>query len=87
MSDIFEKQKICYSLIAALRKYNKIAFTNILLKKFLEKSNQGEVNYLIKFVFNNITTNDSSWEDYALALVIGIWSYGGEHVEGRTEEE
>ena len=78
---IEEKQKICYNLIAALRKENRIAFTNNLLKKFLEKSDRGEVNYLIKFVFDNITTNDSSWEDYALALVIGIWSYGGEHVE------
>jgi len=72
-----DRQKICYSLMAALKRRNRIAFTNILLKKFLEKSGLKEILYLNRFVFDKVTMKDASWENYALALVIGIWSFGG----------
>ena len=63
--------------MAALKRRNRIAFTNILLKKFLEKSGLKEILYLNRFVFDKVTMKDASWENYALALVIGIWSFGG----------
>ncbi len=82
-----EKQNLCYSLMAALKRRNRIAFTNILLKKFLRNTEKKEILYLTNFIFNRITTNDISWENYALALVVGIWSYGGEKVGESVAEE
>jgi len=81
-----ERLQICYSLLSALKKKNRIAFANILLKKFLEKTENEEVLRLNKFVFENIISNDISWENYALALVIGILSFGGGDVGEEPEE-
>ncbi len=81
-----DRQKTCYSLMAALKRRNRIAFTNILLKRFLEKSGLKEISYLYRFVFENIVSNDTSWENYALALVIGILSFGG-GVSGEESED
>ena len=81
-----ERRQIYYSLISALKKKNRIAFVNILLKKFLEKAGNKEVSRLNRFVFENIIPNDISWENYALALVIGILSFGGGYVEEEPED-
>jgi len=81
-----ERRQICYSLISALKKKNRIAFVNILFKKFLEKAGNEEVSRLNRFVFENIIPNDISWENYALALVIGILSFGGGYVEEEPED-
>ena len=79
-----ERQKLCYSLVSALKRKNRIAFVNALLKKLLEKSGYGMISQLTRFIFENIVSNDISWENYALALVIGILS-GGEVVGDESE--
>ncbi len=81
-----ERRQICYSLISSLKKRNRITFVNILLKKFVEKAGNKETSRLTRFVFENIVTNDLSWEDYALALIVGILSFGGEAGEGEESE-
>ena len=81
-----ERRQVCYSLISALKKKNRIAFANILLKKFLEKTENKKVLQLNRFVFKNIILNDISWENYALALVIGILGFGGGDVGEEPEE-
>jgi len=81
-----ERSQICYSLLSALKKRNRIAFANVLLKKFLEKAGSKEVSWLNRFVFENIVSNDISWENYALALVIGILSFGGGNGGEESEE-
>ena len=81
-----ERIKFSYSLMSTLKKRNRIAFVNILLKKFLENNGEKkEVAYLNKFIFKNIISNDISWENYALALIIGILSFGGD-ISGRESE-
>jgi len=81
-----ERMKFSYSLMSALKKRNRITFINILLKKFLENSGEKEISYLNKFVFENIVSNDISWENYALALIVGILSFGGD-VSGDKSNE
>ena len=81
-----ERRQIGYSLLSALKKKNRIAFANILLKKFLEKAGNEEVSRLNRFVFEDIISNDTSWENYALALVIGILSFGGGSVGEEPKE-
>jgi len=81
-----ERRQISYTLVSALKKRNRIALVNTLLKKFLENAGSEEVLQLSKFVFENIVSNDDSWENYALALVIGILS-GGEVESDESESE
>ena len=82
-----ERRQISYTLVSALKKRNRIAFVNTLLKKFLENAGSKEVLQLNRFVFENIVSNDVSWENYALALVIGILSGGEvESDEFKSEE-
>ncbi len=81
-----ERRQISYSLLSALKKKNRIVFANILLKKFLEKAGNEEVSRLNRFVFEDIISNDTSWENYALALVIGILSFGGGSVGEEPKE-
>ena len=81
-----ERRQISYTLVSALKKRNRIAFVNTLLKKFLENAGSKEVLQLNRFVFENIVSNDVSWENYALALVIGILS-GGEVESDESESE
>ncbi len=81
-----ERRQICYSLVSALKKKNRIAFVNTLLKKFLEIAGSEDVSQLNRFVFENIVSNDDSWENYGLALVIGILSFGGEDSGEESEE-
>ena len=81
-----EKRQICYSLVSALKKKNRIAFVNTLLKKFLEKAGTQGVLRLNRLIFENIVSNDDSWENYGLALVIGILSFGGVSSGEESEE-
>ncbi len=81
-----EKRKICYNLVSTLKKRNKIAFLNTLLKKFLENAGRDEVSHLNRFVFENIVSNDISWKNYALALVVGILSFRDVGGEDESEE-
>jgi len=74
-----EREKIAYPLISVIRKGDKYAFSNILLKAFLNKSNRDPkaISYLNKYLFYNIIPNEINWGNYALAIVTGL-VYGGD---------
>jgi len=82
-----EKSKLVYPLFSALKKKNRISFVNTLLKKFTELSKKENLSPLIKFIFENIISNDVSWENYALALIIGILTSRGGENGGEIHEE
>jgi len=82
-----EKSKLAYPLFSALKKKNRISFVNTLLKKFTELSKKENLSSLIKFIFENIISNDVSWENYALALIIGILTSRGGENGGEIHEE
>ena len=82
-----EKSKLAYPLFSALKKKNRISFVNTLLKKFTELSKKENLSSLIKFIFEKIISNDVSWENYALALIIGILTSRGGEDGGEIQEE
>lgn len=71
------KEKITYRIIAAIKKQNKQAFVNIILKALLEQSkidpkNVKSIKYLNSYIFSNVVQNEDNWENYALALLVGF---------------
>jgi DNA mismatch repair ATPase MutS len=85
-SDIFsekEKSNDIHLLSSALKKKNKIAFVNILLKNFLQKGKQyrESINHLVKYIFQNIVNNNTNWENYALIAIIGLIAGGSDDNE------
>ncbi|MCD6483140.1 MAG: hypothetical protein J7K83_02630, partial [Candidatus Aenigmarchaeota archaeon] len=84
-NDLDEGERMASRLLSTIRKRNKYAFTNILLKSFIGKTEkQKEVRNLNRYLFYRIVSNDINWENYALAIVIGL-TYGG--VESGEFEE
>ncbi len=84
-NDPKEREKTASRLLSTIRKRNKYAFTNILLKSFIGKTEkQKEIRNLNKYLFEKIISNDINWENYAFVIVIGL-IYGG--VENGESEE
>ena len=71
------ENNIIYPLFSALRKHNRNAFVNILLKTLLQANNKDSASRVNSYIFRRILTNDESWEDFALALIIGLAGGGG----------
>ncbi len=88
--DCKERERIASRLLSTIRKRNKYAFTNILLKSFIGRFKIHEIEELNKYLFDKIVSNDINWENYALAIVVGLvygGVEGGEYEnEGKTEE-
>ncbi|QDA31026.1 hypothetical protein FH039_04630 [Thermococcus indicus] len=59
-------------LFSALRRHNRNAFVNTLLKALLKANDKQAVALINSYLFKHVLNNDSSWEDFALALVIGL---------------
>lgn len=68
------KDKIIHRLITSIKKQNKHAFMNIILKALLEerKKDPKIVKYLNDYLFNNIIQNETNWQNYALAILVGL---------------
>ncbi len=71
------KEKTAYRLIAAIKRQNKHAFVNIILKALLEQSKIDpkkvkSIKDLNGYIFSNVVQNEDNWENYALALLIGF---------------
>lgn len=79
-------KNIAYLLLSAIRRHNRNAFVNILLKALLHAKSRDNVASLNSYIFRRILTNDSSWENFALAVVIGLMG-GGENVTSKREDE
>jgi len=84
-NDLKERERAASKLLSTIKKRNKYAFTNALLKSFIGKTEkQKDVRNLNRYLFDRIVSNDINWENYALAIVIGL-IYGG--VENGEFEE
>ena len=80
-----ERERTASRLLSTIRKRDKYAFTNALLKSFIGKTEkQKEIRNLNRYLFEKIVSNDANWENYALTIVIGL-IYGG--VESGESEE
>ncbi|NMC68192.1 MAG: hypothetical protein GYA61_08210, partial [Spirochaetales bacterium] len=69
-----KKDKIIHKLISTMKRQNKHAFVNILLKTFieLEQKDPKLVKHLNNYIFNNIVQNEEIWQNYALAMIVGL---------------
>ena len=72
-------KNLIHPLFSALRRHNRNAFVNILLKALLQAKSRDKVTTINNYIFRRILNNDASWEDFALALVVGFVG-GGEDV-------
>ena len=79
---------LIHLLFSALRRHNRNAFVNILLKALLQAKSKDKVTMINNYLFRRVLNNDTSWEDFALALVVGLVG-GGEDVGsgGDVEED
>ena len=59
-------------LFSALRRHNRNTFVNTLLKALLKANDKQAVTIINSYLFKHVLNNDSSWKDFALALVIGL---------------
>ncbi len=65
-------KNLVYSLFSALRRHNRNAFVNAIIKALLQSKSKDKVALITSYLFKHVLNNDSSWEDFALALVIGL---------------
>ena len=77
LSQEISGKNLVYPLLSALRKHNRNAFVNILLKALLQSKDKASVSAINSYLFRHVLTNDESWEDFALALIIGLAGGGG----------
>ena len=80
-----ERERTASKLLSTIRKRNKYAFTNILLKSLIGRDERQEIRFLNRYLFEKIVLNNINWENYALAIVIGLVYGGGESGEGEAE--
>ncbi|WP_048147940.1 hypothetical protein [Palaeococcus ferrophilus] len=79
-------KNIVYPLFSAVRKHNRNAFVNILLRALLQAGDKNAVSRINSYIFRHILNNDTSWGNFALALVIGL-AGGGADVGSTGESE
>ncbi|AIU70029.1 hypothetical protein TEU_06650 [Thermococcus eurythermalis] len=76
-------KNLIHPLFSALRRHNRDAFVNTLLKALLQAKSRDKVAIINSYLFRRVLNNDSSWEDFALALVIGLVGGGGDASSGQ----
>ncbi len=76
-------RNLIYTLFSALRRHNRNAFVNTLLKALLQAKSRDKVAIINSYLFRRVLNNDSSWEEFALALVIGLVGGGGDASSGQ----
>lgn len=69
-----KKDKILQKLISTIKKQNKTAFVNVILKAMVEekKKDPTRVKHITNYLFNNVLRNEFSWQNYALAITFGF---------------
>jgi len=72
-------KNLIHPLFSALRRHNRNAFVNTLLKALLQAKSKDKVTTINNYLFRRILNNDNSWEDFALPLIVGLIG-GGEDV-------
>ena len=78
---------LVHPLFSALRRHDKNAFVNILLKALLQAKSKDKVTTINNYLFRRVLNNDTSWEDFALALVVGLVGGGEDVGSGEDVEE
>lgn len=76
ISESINEKNLVHPLFSAVRRHNRNAFVNILLRALLQVGNKNNASLINSYIFRRILNNDSSWEDFALALVIGLTGGG-----------
>ncbi len=76
-------KNLIHPLFSALRRHNRNAFVNTLLKALLQAKSRDKVAIINSYLFRRVLNNDSSWEEFALALVIGLVGGGGDASSGQ----
>ena len=66
-----DERNIAPELFSALRKKNKNAFVNIVLKNIIGKKGK-EIERMTDYLFKNILNNENLWERYAMAIIVGL---------------
>jgi len=79
ISGSVNRKNLVYPLLSAIRRHNRNAFVNTLLKALLQSKDKNKATMINNYLFRRILSNDESWEDFALALIIGLIG-GGEDV-------
>lgn len=87
LSSEIDGKNLIHPLFSALRKHNRNAFVNNLLKALLQVKNKNIVVAINSYLFKHILTNDDSWEDFALALIVGLAGGGGNVEPGEIVED
>ncbi|MDK2954466.1 MAG: hypothetical protein PWP49_533 [Thermococcaceae archaeon] len=86
LSSEINGENLIHPLFSALRKRNRNAFVNILLKAFLQAKQKDKVATINNYMFKHILNKDYSWENFALALVIGLVGGGGSEPPSNESE-
>ncbi|WP_424355918.1 hypothetical protein [Methanobacterium sp. MBAC-LM] len=71
------RDKFVHRLVTTIKKRNKHAFVNIIIKALLEQSkidpkHSKTIKYINEYIFSNLVQNEDNWENYALALLVGF---------------
>ncbi len=74
--EITENKNFVFELFTPLKKRDRKIFVNTVLKNLI---NKGESKEIVHYLFENILSNDETWEYYALPMVIGLIPRGGEN--------
>ena len=80
-------RNLIYTLFSALRRHNRNAFVNTLLKALLQVKSKDKVAMINSYLFRRVLTNDASWEDFALSLIVGLVGGGEYGGSGQESEE
>jgi len=78
---------LIHPLFSALRRHDRNAFVNTLLKALLQAKSKDKVTTINNYLFRRVLSNDTSWEDFALALVVGLVGGGEDVGSGEDVEE
>lgn len=78
VEDSNERKKLANLLFRKIKSHHKYGFVNDALRYITGKIDNGEAKNIVRYLFEYILNNDTSWENYALALVISLIKRGDE---------
>lgn len=80
-----KRHDLAYALFIRLRKGQKYAFVNILLKELIHVVSKESIENIIRFLFQEVLNNDKTWQNSAVAIISGLIYRGGEDEETDNE--
>jgi len=80
-----KRHDLAYTLFIRLRKGQKYAFINILLKELIHVENKESVEDIVRFLFQEVLNNDKTWQNSAVAVISGLIYRGGKNEKTDNE--